>query len=200
MLVAHTILLGNRYTDNTTARLAATREVMSRLENLPGVSAVTFGDSLPLTSDMDASGAAIDGRTFAASEYPFVRIRAVAGNYFQTLRVPLLEGRHLSASDNESGQKVAVINATMARQQWPEESAVGQRVRPDALQTRDWLTIVGVVADIKNESLVQRPRPEIYYPYAQYPTRGLALMLRTTVPPLTLVDPLRPRTFGRWNN
>jgi len=196
MLVAHTVLLGNRYTDNTAVRVATTRELTFRLGNLPGVSAVTFGNSLPLTSDMDASGAAIDGRSFAAHEYPFVRMRGVAANYFQTLRVPLLEGRHLAASDNESGQKVAVINATMARRYWPEESAVGKRIRPDGLQTKDWLVIVGVVADMKNESLTQRPRPEIYYSYVQFPTRGLSLMLRTTVPPLTLADSLRREI---WN-
>ena len=191
MLVAHTVLSGSRYTDNTPARLAAVRELTARLGSLPGVSAVTFGNSLPLTSDMDASGAAIEGRTFAASEAPFVRIRGVGANYFQTLRVPLLDGRHFSESDNETGQKVAVINATMARQLWPEESAVGKRVRPDALQSQDWLTIVGVVADIKNESLAQRPRPEIYFPFAQYPTRGVSLMVRTAVPPMTLAEMLR---------
>jgi putative ABC transport system permease protein len=79
----------------------------------------------------------------------------------------------------------------MARQFWPEESAVGQRVRLDAFENKDWLTIVGVVADIKNESLAQQPRPEIYYPYAQFPTRGVSLMLRTAVPPLTLAGTLR---------
>ncbi|HXJ55851.1 MAG TPA: ABC transporter permease [Verrucomicrobiae bacterium] len=196
MLVAHTVLLGNRYADNTAARLAAAREITFRLEGLPGVAAVTFGNSLPLTSDMDASGSAIEGRTFAAHEYPFVRIRGVAANYFQTLHVPLLEGRHLAPSDNETGEKVAVINATMARRYWPEESAVGKRVRPDALQTKDWLEIVGVVADIKNESLTQRPRPEIYFSYAQFPTRGLSLMLRTTLPPLALAESLR-REIGK---
>jgi len=191
MLVAHTVLSGSRYTDNNAARRAAVREMTTRLENLPGVSAVTLGNSLPLTSDMDASGAAIEGRTFAASEAPFVRIRGVRGNYFQTLRVPLLEGRHFAESDNETGPRVAVINATMARQFWPVEGAVGKRLRPDALQTEDWLTIVGVVADIKNESLAQPPRPEIYFPYAQYPTRGVSLMLRTAVPPLTLAGMLK---------
>ncbi|HXJ73158.1 MAG TPA: ABC transporter permease, partial [Candidatus Dormibacteraeota bacterium] len=196
MLVAHTVLLGNRYADNTAARLAAAREITFRLEGLPGVAAVTFGNSLPLTSDMDASGSAIEGRTFAAHEYPFVRIRGVAANYFQTLHVPLLEGRHLAPSDNETGEKVAVINATMARRYWPEESAVGKRVRPDALQTKDWLEIVGVVADIKNESLTQRPRPEIYFSYAQFPSRGLSLMLRTTLPPLALAESLR-REIGK---
>jgi len=140
---------------------------------------------------MDSSGTAIEGRTFAPNQYPFAHIRGVGGNYFQTLRVPLLDGRHFTEADNETAQKVVVINATMARQFWAQESAVGKRLRADGLQEKDWLTIVGVVADIKNESLAQPPRPEIYYLYAQYPTRGLGVMLRTAVPPITLAETVR---------
>src|SRR6185369_10678941 len=66
----------------------------------------------------------------------------------------------------------------------------------DALQSQEWLTIVGVVADIKNESLAQHPRPEIYYPYAQWPTRGLSLMLRTTVPAAALSEAARRAIWG----
>src|SRR5262249_175214 len=91
----------------------------------------------------------------------------------------------------EIAQKVAAINTTMARRYWPHESALGQRIRPDALQTKEWLTIVGVVADIKNESLTQPPRPEIYFPYVQNPTRGLSVMLRTAVPPVTVAEVVR---------
>jgi putative ABC transport system permease protein len=191
LLIAHTTLAGSRYTDNNAVRVAAARELTTRLENLPGVVAVTFGNSMPLGGDMDASGAAIDGRTFAASEYPFAHIRGVRANYFEMLRVRLLDGRQFSDSDNETGPKVAMINATMARRYWPDESPIGKRLRPDALQTEDWLTIVGVVADMKNESVAQRSRPEIYFPYAQTPTRGLSLMLRTSVPPMTLAENLK---------
>ncbi len=59
------------------------------------------------------------------------------------------------------------------------------------MDTQEWLTIVGVVADIKNESLEQRPRPEVYFSYAQFPTRGVSWMLRTAVSPLSLSDALR---------
>src|SRR5207249_3999709 len=75
-------------------------------------------------------------------------------------------------------------------------SALGHRVRPDALQTQEWLTVVGVLADMKNENLAQPPRPEIYYPYAQFPTRGLSVMVRTAVPPMTLAQTARREI---WN-
>lgn len=191
MLVAHTVLAGSRYTDNNAARVAAVREMTSRLGSLPGVTDLTFGNSLPLSSDMDASGAALEGRTFSASEAPFIRLRGVGANYFPVLQVPLVDGRYFAESDNETAMKVVVINATMARQFWPEGNAIGKRVRVDALEAKEWLSIVGVVADMKNESLAQRPRPELYFPYVQYPTRGVSLMLRTSVPPLTLAETVR---------
>lgn len=128
-----------------------------------------------------------------------IDVLSTAGAYSlcaQTLRVPLLEGRHLTDADNESSQKVAVINSAMARQYWPGESAISKRIRPDALQTGDWLTLVGVVADMKNESLAKRPRAEAYYPYAQFPTRGLCAILRTSIPPLNLAESARREI---WN-
>jgi len=150
---------------------------------------------MPFEDDMDASGAAIEGKALRAGDSPFVHLRGIRANYFQILRTQLLEGRHLTEADSESAQKVGVINSTMARQYWPGESALGKRIRPDALQTTEWLTVVGVVADMKNESLAKSARPELYYPYAQFPTRGMCALLRTTVPPLTLAESARQQIW-----
>ena len=143
MLAVQTTLSGQRYNDNNAARIAAVRGSVSRLEGFPGVEAVTFANSIPLTTEMDPSGTAIEGRTFAPNQYPFAHLRGVGGNYFQTLRVPLLDGRQFTVTDNENAQRVVVINATMARCFWPQESPIGKRLRPDALQEKDWLTVVG---------------------------------------------------------
>lgn len=186
LLTVQTWLSGSRYNDNDPVRRSTVREVIKRLEAIPGVEAVTFGSSMPLADEMDLSGVALAGKDLAANEYPMVFMRGVAPNFFQALRVPLLEGRHLGAADNESSQGVVVINATMARQYWPDQSAVGQQLRPDLFQDKRWRLIVGVVADIKNASVAQTPRPEVYYPYQQVPTRGLSILLRTAGSPLSL--------------
>ncbi len=197
LLAVQTTLTGNRYnatgtpTDLFPTRRAAVNEMIAHLESLPGVRSVTFGTSMPLEDDMDASGAAIEGKTFAASNSPFVHLRGIRANYFQTLRATLLEGRHLTEADSEAAPKVALINRTLARQYWPGESAVGKRIRPDAFQSQDWLTVVGVLADMKNESLAKPSRPELYYPYAQFPTRGMCALLRTSVPPFALMESAR---------
>ena len=191
LLTVQTTLTGNRYNDNDRIRRATVRELCTRLESIPGVEAVTYGNSMPLGDDMDLTGTALDGRTLAANEYPMVHLRGVGPNYFQILRVPLLEGRHLVDSDTESSQKVVVINASMARKYWPNEDPVGKRIHPDVFQDKEWRTIVGVVGDIKNETVAQPPRPEVYYPYMQVPTRGLSVIVRTRVAPLSLTDAVR---------
>lgn len=191
ILTVQTTLSGRRYNDNNAARLAAVRDLATRVEKYPGVEAVTFANSIPFVTDMDLSGTAIEGRTFAPNEYPFAHIRGIGGEFFKMLGVPLLSGRYLTQMDNETAQKAVVINATMARRYWGDQSPIGSQIRPDALQEKVWLPIVGVVADMKNESLAQPARPEIYYSYAQYPTRGLGLIIRSGVPPTELADSIR---------
>src|SRR4030095_11982626 len=121
------------------------------------------------------------GRAFAANEFPMVHLRGVGPEYFRMLRAPVLAGRDLADSDTETAQKVIVINATMARRYWPNESPLGKRIRPDLFQDKEWRIIVGVIADIKNESVSQPPRPEVFYPYLQAPTRGLSFIVRTRI-------------------
>jgi putative ABC transport system permease protein len=175
-------------------------EICASLEKIPGVESVAFGNSMPLGDDMDLTGAAFEGRVFAAHEYPMVHARGVGPNYFQFLRVPLMEGRQFNKWDDERAPKVVVVNAAMARRYWPNESPVGQRIRPDLFQDKEWRTIIGVVADIRNESVAQEPRPEIYYPYTQVPTRGLSLMLRARSAPTSLVEAARKAILGVDSN
>jgi putative ABC transport system permease protein len=191
LLTVQTWLTGNRYNDNDAVRRATVRELCTRLQSLPGVEAVTFGNSMPLGDDMDLSGLSLDGRTFAANDYPMVHLRGVGPDYFRTLRAPVLAGRDLAESDTETAQKVAVINASMVRRYWPNESPLGRRIRPDIFADKEWRTIVGVIADIKNESVAQPPRPEAFYPYMQAPTRGLSLIVRTQIAPHLVADAVR---------
>jgi len=188
LLTVQTWLTGNRYNDNDPIRRATVREISTRLQGIPGVEDVTFGNSMPLGDDMDLSGAALDGRSFAASEYPMVHLRGVGPDYFRILRAPVLAGRDLAASDTETAQKVVVINACMARRYWPNEDPLGKQIRPDLFQDKQWRTIVGVVANIKNESVAQPPRPEVYYPYLQVPTRGLSITVRTRIGPQLVTE------------
>jgi putative ABC transport system permease protein len=123
------------------------------------------------------------------AQRPFIDIEAISPGWFDTLRVPLREGRPFNAGDQAQSPPVIVVNESFARQYWPGENALGKHVtigrRPvPAL-------IVGVAADVKNRGLEQDPQPQIYLPFAQLPWGDMNLIVRTAVPPQTLAAAIR---------
>jgi putative ABC transport system permease protein len=191
LLTVETVLTGRRYNDAPATRLAFHRELMQRVRQLPGVKSASVGTALPFVGGMDAAGLSIEGRTFSADEFPLVNNGGVAANYFQTLGVPVIQGRYFEDSDDERAPNVAIINLAMARKYWPEENPLGKRIRPDGFSTNLWFTIVGVTQNIKNGSLQKPAQPEMYWPYSQNPVRGHHVLIRTAVPPLSLAQSVR---------
>ena len=107
----------------------------------------------------------------------------------ETLRVRVLEGRTFTNADGADRQPVAVISAAMARRFWPGGSPLGARLREG--NQRDWRTVVGVVADIRNDDADQPPIPYLYIPLAQKPLRQMSIVLRTTSDAARMAAPLR---------
>lgn len=145
---------------------AALQEVRS----VPGVEAVGVGTWIPLSSGgqtfLEVSG--LNGATQGAS------YRAVGGDYFAALRIPLLLGRYLDAGDGPGATRVAVINRRMAEKYWPGQSAIGHQIRAlsmerTAADPAPWLTIVGVVGDVRHYGRETEPEPEMYVDYRQMP-------------------------------
>ena len=100
---------------------------------------------------------------------------------FQTLRVPLRKGRFFNAQDNQGAMPVIIINETMARRFWPGEEALGKRFKLGPAQSDSpWLTVVGVVGDMRRQSLERQPIAQIFRPYLQSSQRRLILLIRTT--------------------
>jgi putative ABC transport system permease protein len=180
-------------------------ELLVRLRNLPGVESVGATSQTPLSPGDNWSGFAIDGRPDPpAGDQQQAATRVVTNDYFQTLRIPLKEGRFFTDADARVALPVmrwydqqpypahfndpqpiptAIINEAMARQYWPNEDPLGKRLR---IIESPWLTIVGVVGDVHHTGLNSKPNPEIYLSYLQEPTTVLAVMMRTSVDPLQL--------------
>jgi predicted permease len=95
-------------------------------------------------------------------------IHVMTPSYFDTLKLRLAAGRYFDRRDDNQAPRVAIINRTMARAFWGNASPLGHRIRP-AIAPKDWYTIVGVIADVKNNGLENPTRTEIYLPYAQVP-------------------------------
>jgi putative ABC transport system permease protein len=144
------------------------RRGMESLTALPGVEAVGAISQMPLTEVRTALKFEMDGKPLALGDAPEADYRSVSPSYFEMVGVPILRGRSLTPQDREPSQKVVVINNEMARQFWPGEDPVGNRIRwADPKMGTGWLTIVGVVGDVKSLGLDAEEHPAVYVPYMQ---------------------------------
>jgi len=120
--------------------------------------------------------------------------KVVAGDYFSAIGLPLLKGRYFNGRDAETALRVVIVSQSLAHHFWPHEDPVGKRLKP-GFQNDPWYTIVGVVGDAKQDNLGAPPMPAMYLPYAQSPAEFLmediTLVVRTALPPLSLVDSAR---------
>jgi putative ABC transport system permease protein len=161
-----------------------------RLEAIPGVEGVALANDLPIQGDDTTSYPTIDGRDTANADDRFLMGRHVINTgYFKALGVPLLKGREFTPSDREGAQAVTIINETAARRIWPDEDALGKRLKFGG-QEAPWLEVVGVVADVKHNGLDAEPSLETYSPYQQesYPYMSFAVR---AADPMSLVASVR---------
>jgi predicted permease len=153
--------------------LAAYRRLLERLAAVPGVESVASLRNLPLSGDP------AETYHWSASEpppqtAPTARLHMVSPGLFRTLRVPLLDGRDLTAAEVAGAPPVVVINRTLAERAFPGRRAVGRRL---------WLTdqpseVVGVVGDVRHDSLAEPADPAVYVAQEQVPRRAFTLLLR----------------------
>jgi putative ABC transport system permease protein len=172
-------------------------ELVERVRNLPGVTAAAAVSYLPLGREGAHYRFLVEGRpAVEESLRPAADFYAVTPGYFGTLGVPLLQGRDFGPDDRTQSQQVAVVNATMARRFWPGQSAVGGRFTWDDPSDDSWLTVVGVVTDVKQGALTDAPRPQVYIPASQSGLDEMALLVRAGTPPAELTPAIRETVRG----
>jgi putative ABC transport system permease protein len=162
------------------------REVLRRTATLPGVEEVALGDSgsIPLDSSQRELNLLagqfffkLEGREMQAGQTPLVDRWMVTPGYFNLLKIPLLRGRLFDEHDDDKAPQVAVVNEAFARTYWPAESALGKRLRSDRAVS-PWITVVGVVANVRTESLAEAEVPQIYVSLYQTFSHHLAIFVR----------------------
>ena len=164
-------------------------ELIAKLRALPGIESVGGAAPLPFSGNDRASSFWIVGRADPGpGNHPNASHLVVAGDYFRTMRIPLLAGRTLDGRDTKSSAPVIMVNETFARQFFPGKSAIGERIRLDRETVQPALEIVGLVGSTRHESLATPPIPEFYLPLAQSPSRNLDIVLRTSSDRLTGLD------------
>ena len=142
-------------------------QVLENMNSLPGVSAAMVSE-IPLGGNAINHNFIIEGRpALTPGEEPELYSRSVAGEYFQVLGIPILQGRALTRDDRSDTPLVGVINESMARQYFREQNPIGARIRWARSEEIQWITIVGVAGNVRHFGLANAEEPAIYTPYAQ---------------------------------
>lgn len=152
----------SRYT-SVTALNGFYERVLERVRAIPGTASVALANNLPISRGNSTREYEIEGRDHAGTGV--AQYGVVSEDYFRALGIPLIEGRAFQASDRRGAPGVAIIDESMRRAVWPNESALGKRFRFEG----EWLTVVGVVADTRGSGLASDPLPGFYIPYRQRP-------------------------------
>lgn len=166
------------------------QELQNRVAALPGVQAVGVTDILPLSGSKSDSSFAIEGLTSKVS--PDEQIRTGTPDYFRVVQTPLVAGRFFTAADTADSPSVTIVNQTMAKKFWANANAVGKRITFDnPRKNPKWVTIIGIVGDIRSSSLNEPAPPEYYLPHTQYPYREMILTVRSKQEASALTSSIR---------
>ncbi len=160
-------------------------EAVGKAPGVVSVAAVSGG--LPLTGSWSRTNIEIPGRGKIEGDDASIDRRIVTPEYLQAMRIPLVQGRFLTAEDRESSPRVTVINQAAARKYWPDVEALGQRMKINDQE----VTVVGVVGDIRHLGPESPPRQECYLPLSQNTVIGMTLVMRTSSDPLAVLPAVR---------
>src|SRR5262249_45966327 len=170
-----------------------------RLRTTPGIQSITFADRLPLrllgSSSTDFT---LEGYSPRQGEEVNIRYNVVGPGYFNTLRIPLLQGRGFDERDDDRSRPVVVINETLVRRYFPGQDPVGKYLI-SGLEYASNTTgtsgvkreIIGVIKDVKEFTLTEAPEPYIYFPVYQFYRASMTFIARTTADPWTAIAPIR---------
>ena len=197
VLTLELTMTGRQYGDRAHV-IDAYRQLWTRLDRLPGVTASGGVSALPLSGFFSWGPLTVEGRTPPPGEN-FINAdqRIVAGRYFDAMKIPLLRGRVFDEHDTEGKPGVIVVDEYMAAQLWPNQDPIGKRIRfGDLKATGPWQTIVGVVGRVKQYGLDTDGRIALYIPHTQAPARALFVVIRSDSDPPALAAAVKKR-FAR---
>lgn len=142
------------------------RQLLDEVNGLPGAQAALVSE-LPMSGELLHHDFTVEGQQLAAGEEPDVHTRSIEGDYFRVMQIPLLAGRDFTALDKDGAPLVGVVNESLVRRFFKGETPLGKRVRWARDEQLNWITIVGVVGDVKHGGLDTDEEPALYTPYPQ---------------------------------
>ncbi len=170
-------------------------ELPRAIRSLPAVQSAGLGNDIPWTGYNDnIGGFTIEGKQPPPHEEFHARYHMATPDYFRAIGIPLLRGRFFTDADKKDAPLVLIINHAMAEEYWPHEDAVGKRLTfEDHPKAKDWITIVGVVGDVKDQPNSPGAEPAFWWPFLQtgYGAQDLLLAVRSQSDPQLLIGAIR---------
>jgi len=182
LLTARLFLAGPDYA-KVVSRGAFFERVLDRARTLPGVRDAAWTNSLPLgegVSVMFSVGIEGSPNPKPQTSDKWALYLTVSPDYFRAMGIPLLAGRAFDARDRDGAPRVAIISRAMARLCWPAQDPIGKRLT--MMDPPQWMTVVGVVGDVRQWDLSDAPEPGMYLPILQAPSRSAFLVVHTSGP------------------
>jgi putative ABC transport system permease protein len=173
------------------------RALLAEVNSLPGAETALVSE-LPMSGNWLTHDFAVEGQQLAKGEEPDVQTVSIEGNYFRVMQIPLLAGRDFTPLDNETAPLTGIVNESLARRFFQGENPIGKRVRWARDPDPNWITIIGVVGDVKHFGLDDAEQPALYTPYTQSNRawkRWLNLVIRGQNEPGSLAGAVKQRIW-----
>ncbi|HYZ85535.1 MAG TPA: ABC transporter permease [Bryobacteraceae bacterium] len=171
------------------SQLALAREVVERLERIPGVESAALTNLLPVTYNGNTQWIRFVGRPYSG-EHIEVNARTSTPGYFRTIGATLLRGRHFRDDEDSSKPLVVMVNEKLAKQYFPGQDPIGKQIGDPALTPTSIRQIIGVVKDIRDGALDSEIFPTVYFPYYQDSDNSFSVVVRTAQDPGPLLPTL----------
>jgi predicted permease len=159
------------------------RQLVARLEALPGIESVTLTTRVPLAFGGGSTSVKPEGYVSRTDESMETQVAIVTPNYFRTMQLAMAKGRDFTLQDTKSSQRAAIVSEAFAERYWPGQEALGKQLNSDL--THEWFTVVGVARDSKVNGLNEKPMPFLYLPLYQVYRAGMIITARVAGDPLT---------------
>jgi predicted permease len=188
------------YNNDESAQTRVNRysRLLQRLSEMPGVEAAGANNSPPFVPQRPWNRSQVVGETqpvIAQSQNPVANFQTVSTDYFRVLHIPLVRGRFFEAGDKLDALQVCIVSERLAKAVWPNEDAIGRKLRMGgpgtAPEPDDWMTVVGVVRDIRHQALEREAGPDLYKPSLQLAWKQMHFLVRARGSALALVPDIR---------
>jgi putative ABC transport system permease protein len=196
LLTMNLILPAAKYKEDP-QRVAFYSDLISRVKAIPGVQSTALVNYLPLGGSNSSDSFLIEGVPEPPPGQEFGgRYRVCTPDYFQTMGITILKGRPFTEQDNAGAPPVVIVNETFARRHWPNDEALGKRIRfYGPIERAPWMQIVGVIRDVKHELNIP-VTPEYYLPHAQDAWNSMVLVTKTAGEPSAMAGVIRQQVWA----